>query len=189
VLEAIEARHGADLVFTYSRYQVAQPGLQAAAPRSPVLRVPVCEVTADWLIDRLSELGPNEELAWHSLVECKGVGFHIPMIDFVSRPSPSVLYDLGRRLAAELGLSSHLMLFETGQSFHGYFPDLIRASDWPRYLGHLLLLNEYDCPPVIDARWVAHSLVRGFSGLRWSQNTTRYRAMPRLTSVLELGGL
>lgn len=188
VLEEIEARHGANLVFTYSRYQVAQPGLQAAAPRSPVLHVSVRDVTADWLIDRFAELGPNEELAWHSWVECNGAGFHIPMIDFANRPSHSVLCDLGGMLATEMGLSSRLILFETGQSFHGYFPDLIPASDWPKYLGHLILLNEYDFPPVTDARWIGHSLVRGFSALRWSQNTSRYRAMPRLTQVFDLGG-
>jgi hypothetical protein len=189
VLEEIEARHGANLVFAYSRYEVAQPGFQAAAPRSPVLRVSASDVTADWLIDRFAELGPNEELAWHSSVECNGVGFHIPMIDFVNRPSRSVLCDLGRMLATEMGLTTHLILFETGQSFHGYFPDLIPVSDWSKYLGNLLLLNEYDCLPVIDARWIGHALVRGFSALRWSQNTSRYRAMPRLTSVLKLTGL
>src|SRR5450755_3771729 len=83
LVETIVARWRAELTFTYSRYEVAQPGLQAEAPRSAVLRVPACDVSPDWLVDRFAELGPNEEMAWHSWVECKGVGFHIPMIDFV----------------------------------------------------------------------------------------------------------
>jgi hypothetical protein len=179
VVEEIAARHGADLIFTYSRYEVAPPGLQAIAPRTPVLRVPACDITPDWIAHRFAELGPNEEMAWHSRVECRGVGFHIPMIDFVGRPPHSVLFELDRMLAAEMGLTGHLVLFETGRSFHGYFPDLIPEHAWPKYLGQLLLRNEHDGSPTIDTRWVGHALVRGFTALRWSHNTNRYRAMPR----------
>jgi len=189
LVEQIVARRGADLIFTYSRYEVAPPGLQAAAPRSNMLQVPACDVTPDWLADRFAELGPNEEMAWHSWVECKGVGFHIPMIDFFSRPTHSVLCEVSRMLTAEMGLSRHFDFFETGRSFHGYFSDLIPERAWPKYLGHLLSLNEHDRPPVIDTRWVGHALVRGFTALRWSHNTNRYRAMPRLVSVLDLGAV
>jgi hypothetical protein len=125
VVKEIAARHGADLIFTYSRYEVAPPGLQATAPRTPVLRVPARDITPDWIANRFAELGPNEEMAWHSKVECRGFGFHIPMIDFVGRPPYSVLCQLDRILAAEMSLSRHLVLFKTGRSFHGYFPDLI----------------------------------------------------------------
>jgi hypothetical protein len=189
LVEKIVARYGADLIFTYSRYEVAPPGLQALAPRSPVLRVPACDVTSDWIADRFAELGPNEEMAWHSWVECRGVGSHIPMVDFVGRPPHSVVCELGHMLAAEMGLSSHLVLFETGRSFHGYFPDLISEHVWPKYLSQLLLMNEHAGSPVIDIRWVAHALARGFTALRWSHNTNRYRAMPRHKTVLDLGGM
>jgi hypothetical protein len=180
VVEEIAARHGLNLIFTYSRYEVASPGLQALAPRSPVLRVSGTEITQDWIIYRLAELGPNEELAWHSWVECNGVGFHIPMIDFVGRPARSVLYEVSRALAAEMGIEAELIVFDTDRSFHGYFPHLIPERVWPKYLGELLLLNEDNHPPVIDARWVGHGLMRGFTALRWSKNTNRYPAMPRL---------
>jgi hypothetical protein len=189
VLEEIAARHGADLIFTYSRYEVAAPGLQAAAPRSDVLRVAARDVTPAWLADRFAELGPNEEMAWHSCVECKGVGFHIPMIDFIGRPAHSVLCEVIQMLAAEIGISGHFTFFETGRSFHGYFSDLIPERVWPKYLGQLLILNDHDRPPVIDTRWVGHALVRGFTALRWSHNTNRYRVMPRLVSVLDPGAL
>lgn len=180
VVEEIAARHGHDLVFTYSRYEIAPPGLQAIAPRSAVLRVSGTEVTPDWIADRLSELGPNEEMAWHSWVERAGFGFHIPMIDFVGRPARSVLCEASRTLAAEMGIEAHLIVFDTERSFHGYFPDLIPERAWPKYLGELLLLNEDNRTPIIDARWVGHGLMRGFTALRWSKNTNRYLAMPRL---------
>jgi len=135
------ACHGGELIFTYSRYEVAPPGFQAAAPRSAALRVRACDVTPNWLDDRLAELGPTEELAWHSSVECKGAGFHIPMIDFISRPARTVLRGLDRIVAAEIGLDGQFVFFETGRSFHGYLPDLIPEHAWPKYLGRLLLLN------------------------------------------------
>jgi hypothetical protein len=189
LVEKIVARWGADLIFTYSRYEVAPPGLQALAPRSAVLRVPACDVTTDWIGDRFAELGPNEEMAWHSWVESRGVGSHIPMIDFVGRPPHSVLHELGRMLAAEMGLSGHLVLFETGRSFHGYFPDLIPEHAWPKYLSQLLRLNEHEGSPIIDTRWVGHALVRGFTALRWSHNTNRYGAMPRHKPLFDTGGM
>ena len=185
VVEDIIARRGTELTFTYSRYEVAPPGLQAIAPRSTVLRVRACDVTSDWLSNCLGELRPNEELAWHSWVECNGVGFHIPMIDLVSSPSRSRLNKLSRVLVAEMGLSGHFVFFETGQSFHGYFPDVIPELAWCKYLGELLLLTEDDGENAIDTRWVGHALVRGFTALRWSHNTNRYRAMPRLVSLLD----
>lgn len=189
LVEELVARRGAELIFTYSRYEVAEPGLQAIAPRSAVLRVPACDVTPDWLADRFAELGPNEEMAWHSWVECKGIGFHIPMIDFIGQPDHSILCELSRMLVTEMGLNGHFVFFETGRSFHGYFPDLMPERTLPEYLGQLLLLNEHARPPIIDTRWVGHALVRGFTALRWSHNTNRYKAMPRLASVLHSGGV
>jgi hypothetical protein len=189
LVEKIVARYGMDLIFTYSRYEVAPPGLQALASRSPVLRVPACDVTPDWIADRFAELGPKEEMAWHSLVECRGVGFHIPMIDFVGHPPRAELCELGRILSTKVNLDSHLVLFETGRSFHGYFPNLIPEPAWPKYLSQLLLLNEHEGSPIIDTRWVGHALARGFTALRWSHNTNRYRAMPRHKSIFHPSGM
>jgi hypothetical protein len=180
VVEEIAARRGPNLIFTYSRYEVAPPGLQAIAPRSAALRVSGTDITTDWIARRLSELGPTEEMAWHSWVESRGVGFHIPMIDFIGRPARSVLCEVGRALASEMGIDAQLIVFDTERSFHGYFPGLIPERDWHKYLGELLLLNENNRPPLIDARWVGHGLTRGFTALRWSKNTNRYPAMPRL---------
>src|SRR5579862_2202184 len=94
IVEQIAVHHGGDLIFTYSRYQVAAPGHQAAAPRSDVLQVPAGNITPDWLAERFAELGPNQEMACHSWVQCRGMGFHIPMIDFIDRPADSVLREV-----------------------------------------------------------------------------------------------
>jgi len=185
VVEEIAARHGAGLIFTYSRYRVAPPGQQAAAPRTLVLRVAGHEVTPEWLAERLAELRPHQEIAWHSWVESNGAVFHIPMIDFVGRPPDDLIFEVSRMLTGEMGLSGHLVLFDTGRSFHGYFPDLLPEHAWSKYLGQLLLFNEDEHRSMIDTRWIGHALVRGFSALRWSHNTNRYQAMPRLVPTAD----
>ena len=185
VVSEVTRRTGRDLVFTYSRYQVAPPGEQAAAPRSPTFRVPAQDVKPEWLLARLAELGPKEELAWHSLVERDSGRFHVPMIDFCGRPDALAVRGVWNLMANELGLRGDFVLFGSGRSFHGYFSDLISESMWSTYLGELLLINQQDCPPIIDARWVGHALVRGFAALRWSHNTSRYLAAPRLVELPE----
>jgi hypothetical protein len=143
-----------------------------------VLRVIASDVTENWLADRLAELGPSEELAWHSWVDWNGVGFHIPMIDFQGMHAAQELMALEPILRTASG--SSFTFFKTGRSFHGYSVSLISQSDWLQYLGRLLLLNELERPAIVDTRWIGHSLVRGFAALRWSHNTDRYQAMPHL---------
>ena len=183
VIDQIIARHGAGLIFTYSWYQIAQPGFQAKAPRSDVLKVNAIDLTSDWLVQRFAELGPNEELAWHSCVEWQGASFHIPMIDLLDSPPEPSLHELSRTLTREMNLWGDFIFFNTGQSFHGYFPDLIPQEAWHQYLSQLLVFSRHGSPQIIDTRWVGHALGRGFSALRWSNNTSRYRAMPRLLRV------
>lgn len=179
-MEQIASDYGRETVFTYCRYEVAPPGHQAGARRSSPFRVYAWELTPDWLSDRLKDLGPTEEMAWHSYVECNGAVFHLPMIDFVDRPAASYLRNISRMFASEMKFHGEFTFFETGRSLHGYSPNLIPQSAWPEYLGRLLLINQLDAPAIIDTRWVGHALRRGFSALRWSCNTNRYLAMPRL---------
>lgn len=183
LVQRLAATRGGDLVFTYSRYEIAPPGQQAAAPRSLALRVSARDVSPDWLVERLAELGPSEEIAWHSWVEHEGVGFHIPMIDFNERPPNSELRRLGGQMVAAMDLANDFAFFASGRAIHAYSPELIPENGWDRYLGELLLLNERDRRPIVDVRWVGHAIVRGFAALRWSCNTDRYLGMPRLVKI------
>jgi hypothetical protein len=121
-------------------------------------------------------------MAWHSWVESKSLGFHIPMIDFLDQPDQSTLHDLAI-IISEIGFQGSFVFFDTGRSFHGYFPGLIAERMWPDYLGRLLLVNRPNHSPTVDTRWVGHALVRRFAALRWSHNTTRYLAMPRCVTL------
>jgi hypothetical protein len=142
-VEELTNRHGADdLVFTFSRYKVASAGLQAIAPRSPVLKVPAHDVTEDWLAQQFAELRQDQEMALHSSVEHRGHVFHIPMVDFIGRPDTHRVSYVISVLVSAVGLSHRLAVFDTGRSFHGYFTELLPAEGWPHYLGQLLLCNE-----------------------------------------------
>lgn len=179
IVEKLMASRGLELRLSYSRYEIAQPGMQWAAVRTPAFKVSAVDVTPNWVAAQLKELGPNEEFAFHSSVECCQANFHIPMIDFVSRPSPSSVQELETFVADEMGLNERFLFFETGRSMHGYLPDLIAEHEYPKYLGRLLTITE----STVDVRWVGHALARGFAALRWSRNTDRYLMMPRLITL------
>jgi hypothetical protein len=177
VVKALAARHGDDVVFYYSRYKIAQTGQQAAALRT-YGSVTGRHLTETWLALELSRLAADEELAWHSTVQVHNARRHMPMIDFVGQPSPRELASVTEVLSQDR--KRKCLYFDSGRSCHGYCEDLIEESDWVKYLGRLLLLNTDVSRPIIDHRWVGHALIRGFAALRWSHNTARYRALPRL---------
>jgi hypothetical protein len=139
-----------------------------------------------WLEDQIRLLANDEELAWHSSVRLQGEWRHLPMIDFTGEHPLERLHAATCTTLKPTGSTTH-QLFRTGQSFHAYGGTLLIDSAWRQYLGRLLLLTRHGEPGIVDTRWVGHSLVRGFSALRWSHNTARYRAMP--TVVRDQGGL
>ncbi len=102
---------------------------------------------------------------------------HVPMIDFAVKPG----------MAAEVitwtdhHLGIDLQLFDSGRSFHGYGIRPISETQWVRLMGLLLLGNAPNREPVVDARWIGHRLLAGYSSLRWSNNSTHYTRWPTLT--------
>lgn len=182
---AIVANHGSEVTFTYSRYQIAPSGLQRSAPRSPCLEVNGADVTPSWLEGCFAQLGPKEEMAWHSWVSWRNDAYHIPMIDFVGQPTASVFAEIDRTLTAFLKVKGRFFFFRTGRSFHAYFPNLISEDTWHGYLQQLVNFDRQYRKPVIDKRWVDHAAWRGFCALRWSHDTDRYQAMPTLIAVPE----
>lgn len=187
VLGGIQARYGTKLELTFSRYKVGPPGEQEKRRRS-ALHIDIDRATGTWLRSILLELGPDEELALHSTVSFGGSSFHIPMIDYDRDLSIRELRDLGLRaikstdywLPPALLGPARLYSFRTGRSYHQYADVLIPERAWFRYLGNILLLNQPSEPSIVDARWVGHSLRRGYSALRWSLKTTRYVSEPTL---------
>ena len=88
--------------------------------------------------------------------------------------------DLAPRLIPFFG---HVAIFESGDSWHAYGLDrTIPQSDWPAWLGSMLLTTERQGMPIIDVRWVGHALRQGSGYLRWSQHP-RTGAYPQLVGI------
>jgi hypothetical protein len=133
-----------------------------------------------WLSKQLESLQREEELALHSRVNYEGATLHIPMIDFANAASCEDIHTRLQHISEELG--QNLWLYSSGRSLHGYYFVLIDERSWQKFLGELLLCNsrsDFPCE-IVDSRWVGHSLVHGFSALRWSQNTKRHISSPYL---------
>jgi hypothetical protein len=131
-------------------------------------------------------LEPGQEIALHSRVYLrKGPSpgretciRHIPMIDFKGKVG---LSDLER--VAEIAVDFHcheMAAYFSGRSFHFYGFTLLTHEEWIRFMGRVLLLNLPGRPALVDARWVGHRLLAGYSSLRWSQNTEHYTQSPEI---------
>lgn len=140
--------------------------------------VDASELCDAWLSTQLSALRPGWELALNSRVtDSRNRSYHIGMIDFAEAVEVDRLRNQVRNLLGEdmfLGMDC----FDSGRSFHGYFRHLLRPGQWHEFLGRLLLMNEPDSHPVVDARWVGHRLIGGYGALRWSKNGSRYMSYP-----------
>jgi hypothetical protein len=125
-------------------------------------------------------LDAGQEIAFHSRVR---IGFrgklrHIPMIDFkASRIDVCDLSGL-TSLRKEFGINQ-AVFYASGRSYHMYGLTLLTHEEWLRFMYRLLLLND-DQMECVDARWVAHRLLAGYSALRWTLNSAYYQSIPTL---------
>ena len=149
-----------------------------------VFQVPSHELSPAWLDYQKDLLLDDQELALHSRVRLKGEKsvYHIPMIDFINTKSAARIID--RLSTVDNEFSESVSLYRSGNSFHGYYYQLIPEHNWYKFLGKILLCNlptMYE-REVVDSRWVGHSLIHGFSALRWSRHTDLYKQEPRLVA-------
>jgi hypothetical protein len=172
-VRTLRARFGDDLILSFSRYRYIR---RSREDHRQSFVVPIRDVNQRWLAGELCKLHPDEELALESRVRIRQVIRHIPMLDFVSfKPE---------ELAAVTNVLPQYkireaFIYSSGRSFHAYFPLLITATEWVRFMGSALLCNTPSNPRVIDQRWVGHRLIGGFGALRWSWNTSAYRTQPK----------
>lgn len=173
---ALEILNGQSLDYTtyFSKYAIGNSGQQYQQPRE-ILAVQRSDFGSDWVNKQLNSLMLNQELAWHSKVEISGLIYHIPMIDFeMGNRDESIKSYLSGLLKATN--TKELWCFKSGRSYHAYGFPLLNQEEWLMYLGCLLSLPQHY--PSVDTRWIGYSLRRGYSALRWSNNTKRYKQMP-----------
>lgn len=179
-LKQVLLRKESRLTLEFSRYVYVSYGVTLSRE---IFHIKGSDILHGWLEDQIEILSEGQELAFHSRVKIHEDSniFHIPMIDFVNTKSASKI--ISKISPLNEILDSNLVLYESGNSFHGYFFQLLKQAEWHEFLGRALLCN----PPsrfnddIVDSRWVGHSLVHGFSALRWSKKTEKYKIVPKLS--------
>ncbi len=160
------------------------------APGTAGTRTFICanaiDLSANWIVNAIKKLPRDTELALNSRYYVKKRVLHIPMIDFLGGDAA----DLELQHFKRLGLNSKCpwLLANSGNSFHAYFGTLLSNRDWLSYLGCLLLQTpptHNGKPMPIDVRWIGHSLINGFTALRCSGRTSRYKQIPRFVTRAE----
>lgn len=173
-----------DVSIQLSKYKYAP---QSFTDNRSHLTLPFKQFNEETLCDVISNLDSSEELAFHSLIQGFGGGYHFPLVDFgkVDRGilDKNPLFDLSEHW----GMSFYI--YNSGRSFHAYGNRLIKSSDWVSFMGGLLLLNKPSGFKLIDERWVGHRLMAGYSTLRWSNNSKFYKKYPTFIGVLSSEGL
>jgi len=165
-----------DCILSFSKYDIGEPGFQFFQKRK-LIHVNSSDFDFVWLEQQINTLKSNQELTWNSKVKISNKFYHVPMIDFEAGVDSDILKIMASDLVSILNLHE-LWLLKSGSSFHAYGLPLLNKQDWYHYLGILLTLPRNF--PCIDSRWIGHSLRRGYSALRWSHNTKRYKQLPAL---------
>lgn len=171
-------------LLSFSKYVYKQ---QAYEDQRYTFNVPYHQLSKDFLLDSLMDLEDDEELALNSPIfdPYFGNNFHIPLIDFGGKES--VLLE---RAFKDFSNYWHMefRIYNSGRSFHAYGDRLLSHQDWIKFMGSLLLLNLPGGIKIIDDRWVGHRILAGYSALRWSKNTSRYKKYPTHIGYLNANG-
>ncbi|WFX95302.1 hypothetical protein [Citrobacter braakii] len=140
-----------------------------------VFTLPIVDLNKSSLFDLLMDLEDDEELALHSTVFDIGSAFHMPLIDFGGKDSRLFEPTL-KEFCSYWGLE--FQAYSSGRSYHAYGNRLLSQNEWISFMGSLLLLNMPGSSKIIDDRWVGHRILAGYSSLRWSKNTSKYKKYP-----------
>jgi hypothetical protein len=143
------------------------------------LSVASSELTVDWVNHAIASLRSDQELALHSRVTIKERTLHIPMIDFSLEDALDSRIIDRMRMFLPRDVMNSIAIFNSGRSFHAYSTTLISPKNWIELMGRLLLINPRNGNQIIDARWIGHRLIGGYSSLRWSNNTQLYADIPK----------
>lgn len=145
-----------------------------------VFQVKASVLSEKWLEEQIRDLPENTELAFHSLVVVERKSLHLPMIDFCA---PLEEFIQAKSTVTKLlpsYINSSLKFYSSGRSVHAYGSTLLKPIDWRNFMGRLLLANYPDKKPIVDARWIGHRMIAGYSTLRLSCNSSAYLGYPEL---------
>lgn len=183
--------HPKDLLPIYSDLAKRELGERVRFEFSKYVYVPqmvsekreVVETAPEQILDFLTrasqDLRFNEEIALHSRILGANGHRHIPMIDMGCEKIEPHWGELEKAFL-DFGIREST-IFHSGRSFHIYGHSLLSTdSELIRFMGRILLLNLPNRERVIDERWVGHRLMAGYLTLRWTNNNSHYKSLPRL---------
>jgi hypothetical protein len=176
LIKELASRLADDFLFELSIYEY-QP--QSILDTRQTIRIKAAEFTQALIEQKIKELAPNKELAFHSIIRHNKKKYHLPMIDF-KPPEHSIRNSINSlQKVIPKRIFNELVFYNSGRSCHAYSLKLISNSEWIDFMGRLLLVSHPDEEQIIDTRWIGHRLMSGFSSLRWSANTENYLALPQ----------
>jgi hypothetical protein len=168
-----------DATFCFSRY-VYTP--DTVFDQRELLQVVGPNLNSEWISEQFDLLSPDQELAIHSNVTIGGKTYHIPMLDFATECLDSAqLYRVKRFLPERV--FDNFAFYSSGRSYHGYSTRLLQPKEWYSFHGRALLMNPRDREDIVDTRWIGHRLIAGYCSLRFSNNSQKYKGMPKRVSI------
>ena len=114
-------------------------------------------------------LRPDQQLAVGSKVKLSsGKYAHIPLMDFSLHKTPTNL-EVVQQSLKDMRQSDGWIL-ETGESYNYWGSILLTDEGWINFMGKSLYTgadgNKKDSLPIVDSRFIGHSLIRGCNTLR-----------------------
>ncbi|WP_256666165.1 hypothetical protein [Pseudomonas sp. B14-6] len=165
-----------ELLFELSIYEY-EP--QSILDTREIFKIRAADFTQEAIENKIDNLAPNKELAFHSILRHNKKKYHIPMIDFQA-PENKIRESISSlEKVIPKSIFNELVFYNSGRSCHAYSLKIISNSEWIDFMGRLLLVSHPHEDQIIDTRWIGHRLMSGFSSLRWSANTDQYLALPR----------
>ena len=143
-----------------------------------LLRISRDQVLAGRLTELMNAQPVGHHLSFSSKIELgEGETKQLPLLDF--HCPESIEND---RLVSEVCkqlYQDRILVFSSGESYHGFGLNLLDQHGSLEFLTHSLLFA-----PIVDARYIAHQLLEGACALRLN-NSTEKPNRPRLKFILE----
>ena len=180
-------RYGQGIQCELSRYRYVPKSL---LDHRDTFRIPMHDLTSEWLEIEIARLGSDEEIAFHSRVFLEdGSEMHLPVFDFLA-PNPVPLWQEHMKALTDFPVK-RILFFQSGRSMHGYAPDLLVSQNELLDIWGVMIATFYgfdlgfDYESYLDYRWMGHRLQGGYGSLRWTCQTQQYLQYPEFYGVFK----
>lgn len=175
VINSIKAAFEENVSVWFAAYRLSPPGSYDYGTNNILSNIPLVVHQKTDLQEVREYLSLRKIVSNREIGVCSGIyvhtknnprELHIPMIDFIGRPSPSRLNEICGDLQTYLGDNPKYKIYDSGKSYHAYFATFIDRRKFNSFMGRLSVY------PEVDRSW-ARIQADSLSGavLRWSSIT------------------